>query len=65
MGWVSSHKRKGHQFDTWSDKWEAREKERERNIDVQEKHQSIASCTPPTGDLAHNPGMCSDWDSNQ
>ena len=25
----------------------------------------IASHTPPTGDLAHNPGMCPDWESNQ
>ena len=31
-----------------------------------EKHQCVAaSCTPPTGDLAHNPGMCSDCESNQ
>ena len=31
-----------------------------------EKHQCVvASCTPPTGNLAHNPGMCPDWDSNQ
>ena len=22
---------------------------------------SMCSCTPPTGDLAHNPGMCPDW----
>ena len=30
------------------------------------KHQCvIASCAPPTGDLAHNPGMCPDWESNQ
>ena len=30
-----------------------------------EKHQCVvASCTPPTGDLAYNPGMCSDWESN-
>ena len=36
-----------------------REEERERNI-----HQSVASCTPPTGDLAQNPGMCPDWESN-
>ena len=34
---------------------EGREKERERNIDVQET--SVASHTPPTGNLAHNPGM--------
>ena len=31
-----------------------------------EKHQSVvASHVPPTGDLAHNPGMCLDWESNQ
>ena len=30
-----------------------------------EKHQcAVASGTPPTGDLAHNPGMCPDWESN-
>ena len=23
------------------------------------------SCAPPTGDLACNPGMCPDWESNQ
>ena len=29
------------------------------------KHQCVvASHPPPTGDLAHNPGMCPDWDSN-
>ena len=43
---------------------EGREKVRERNIDVQEIQQSVASCTPQTGDLAHNPGMCPDWESN-
>ena len=37
-----------------------REGERER-----EKHQCVvASHAPPTGDLACNPGMCPDWDSN-
>ena len=31
-----------------------------------EKHQCVvASCMPPMGDLAHNPGMCPDWESNQ
>ena len=35
------------------------EKQRERNIHVWEKHPSAASPTPSTGDLAHNPGMCS------
>ena len=31
-----------------------------------EKYQCVvAPGTPPTGDLAHNPGMCPDWESNQ
>ena len=31
-----------------------------------EKHQCVvASHAPPTGDLARNPGMCPDWESNQ
>ena len=31
-----------------------------------EKHQCVvASHMPPTGDLAHNLGMCPDWESNQ
>ena len=25
----------------------------------------VASCTPPTGDLAHKPGMCPDGELNQ
>ena len=30
-----------------------------------EKHQCVvASCVPPTGDLACNPGMCPDWELN-
>ena len=30
-----------------------------------EKHQcAVASCAPPAGDLAHNPDMCPDWESN-
>ena len=40
-----------------------RGKEGERE---EEKHQYvIASCTPPTKGLAHNPGMCPDWEWNQ
>ena len=39
---------------------EGKEKERERNINVW-----FASCTPPIGDLAHNPGMCPDCKKNQ
>ena len=42
-----------------------REKERERNINVWEKHRSVASCMLLPGDLACNPGMCPNWDSNQ
>ena len=31
-----------------------------------EKHQCVvASSMAPTGDLAHNPGMCPAWESNQ
>ena len=31
-----------------------------------EKHQCVvASCAPPTGDWAHIPGMCPDWESNR
>ena len=33
---------------------EGREKRRERNIDVGEKHPSVASCTRPTGDWPAN-----------
>ena len=41
-----------------------REKGRERDREG-EKHQCVvASHAPPTGDLAHNPGMCPDWESN-
>ena len=30
-----------------------------------EKHQCVvASHTPPTGDLAGNPGLCPDWEPN-
>ena len=38
-----------------------REGERER-----QKHQCVvASCVPPTRDVAHNLGMCPDWELNQ
>ena len=35
-----------------------KEGERRRNMDVWEIHRLVASLVPPTGDLAHNPGMC-------
>ena len=38
---------------------EGREKEGERNINVR-----LPLMRPPTGDLACNPGMCPDWESN-
>ena len=40
---------------------------RERNSDVREKHHLVASHAPlpPTRDLARNPGMCPDWESNR
>ena len=36
---------------------------REREKDG-EKHQLVASCTSPTGDMAHNPGTCPDGELN-
>ena len=30
-----------------------------------EKRQLVASCLPPTEDLAHNPGLCPDRESNR
>ena len=44
---------------------EGREKEMEKNIDVQELHQLVTSCTPLVGDLACNAVMCPGWESNQ
>ena len=43
---------------------EGRYKEKERNIDVWEKHQLVASPTPLTWDLTWNPGMCPDKELN-
>ena len=47
--------------------WEkrGREKERERNTSVREIHCLVASRVSSTRDLAHNPGMCPDWELNQ
>ena len=47
------------------EKGEGREKERERNINMQEEHQTVASCTPPARDLAHNLGRCPDQESKR
>ena len=43
---------------------EGSEKERERNIDVQEVNRLAASCTPHTRDLVSNSGMRPNWESN-
>ena len=41
-----------------------REREREGEVE-REKHQCVvASCELPTRNLACNPGMCPDWESN-
>ena len=40
------------------------EKGKERNINVQEIHRSVDSYIPPAEDLAHNPGICPDWELN-
>ena len=43
---------------------EGRQERNKRNISVWEMHQSVASRTPPTGDLACNPGMYREWELN-
>ena len=40
---------------------EGKEKERERNID----QCVVLTHVPPTRDLPHDPGVCTDWESNQ
>ena len=45
--------------DYFLERGEGREKERERNITVW-----LPLAHPPTGDLACNPGLCPDWESN-
>ena len=42
-----------------------RERGREGEREGEEQHCVVASHAPPTGDLAHNPGMCPDWESNR
>ena len=36
-------------------------REKERDIDVQEIHRSVASRSSPVGDLARNPDECPNW----
>ena len=42
-----------------------REKGREREQEGGKHQCVVATHAPPTGDLARNPGMCPDWDSNR
>ena len=42
-----------------------RERERKGERDGEKHPCVVASCAPPTGDLACNPGICPDWESNQ
>ena len=49
----------------FSERKEGREKERDKSINVWEKHQLVVSHTPTTGDLSCSPGMCPDRESNQ
>ena len=48
----------------FSERGGGRGKERERSINVREKHQLVASHTPLPGDLARNPGMCLERELN-
>ena len=41
-----------------------RERGREGEREGEKNQCVVASHVPPTGDLAHNPGMCLDWESN-
>ena len=43
---------------------EGREKEKERNINVREIHQSVASHTCPAGGPSCDPGRWPDWELN-
>ena len=42
-----------------------REKGREGEREGEEHQCVVAFHMPPTGDLAHNPGRCPDWESTQ
>ena len=42
-----------------------RERRKEGEREGEEHQCVLASCEPPTGALAHIPGMCPDWEKNQ
>ena len=50
-------------FYLFLERGEEREKEREKNTYVQ-RETSVASCMPPTVELAHYPGIRPGWESN-
>ena len=52
-------------IDLFLGRGEGTEKERQRNIHVWEVQRSVASRMPPTEDLARNPGMGPDWETNR
>ena len=52
-------------FYLFLERGEGTEKERERSINVCERHQLVASRTPPNRDLARNPGTCTDWEQRR
>ena len=51
-------------FYLFSERGEGKEKKKERNINVWEKHWLVASCPPPNGDPARNAGTGPDRESN-
>ena len=42
-----------------------RQRGREGEREEEKRQCVVASQVPPVGDLASNPGMCPDWESNQ
>ena len=42
-----------------------RERRREGKREGEKHQRVVASHTPTAGEMAHNPGMCPDWESNQ
>ena len=52
-------------FINFLERVEGRKKDKERNTNAWEKHRLVVSYTLPTGNLAHNPAMCPDWESNR
>ena len=49
----------------WGGRQGEREEEKHQCTSVCERYSDRASHMPPPGDLACNPGMCPDWESNR